>query len=83
MIAVIFEVWPADGRKDDYLDAAARLKQTLETMDGFISVERFQSLTDPSAVDLTFASVLPRVPPSECQIQNRTRILYFLVSLWF
>jgi heme-degrading monooxygenase HmoA len=46
MIAVIFEVWPADGRKDDYLDAAARLKDTLQTMDGFISVERFQSLTD-------------------------------------
>jgi len=47
MIAVIFEVWPADGRKDDYLNAAARLRETLVTVDGFISVERFQSLTDP------------------------------------
>ena len=47
MIAVIFEVWPADGRKDDYLELAARLKSELERMDGFISVERFQSLTDP------------------------------------
>lgn len=48
MIAVIFEVWPADGRKDDYLARAAALRTELETIDGFISVERFQSLTDPS-----------------------------------
>ena len=47
MIAIIFEVWPADGRKGDYLELAARLKSELERMDGFISVERFQSLTDP------------------------------------
>ncbi len=48
MIAVIFEVWPASGRKEDYLDIAARLRPELERMDGFVSVERFQSLTDPS-----------------------------------
>ena len=47
MMAVIFEVWPADGRKGSYLDHAARLRPELEKMDGFISVERFQSLTDP------------------------------------
>lgn len=47
MIAVIFEVWPADGRRDEYLDLAAQLKPELEKMDGFISVERFQSITDP------------------------------------
>jgi len=47
MIAVIFEVWPADGRKDDYLGLAAALRADLEKIDGFISVERFQSLTDP------------------------------------
>jgi heme-degrading monooxygenase HmoA len=47
MIAVIFEVVPANGRKGDYLDHAARLKGELEKIDGFISVERFQSLTDP------------------------------------
>lgn len=47
MVAVIFEVIPKDGRKDDYLDTAARLRPVLETIDGFISVERFQSLTDP------------------------------------
>jgi heme-degrading monooxygenase HmoA len=46
MIAVIFEVWPADGRKQAYLDIAARLKPELEQIDGFISIERFQSLTD-------------------------------------
>jgi heme-degrading monooxygenase HmoA len=47
MIAVIFEVFPAVGRKGDYLDHAARLRSELECIDGFISVERFQSLTDP------------------------------------
>ncbi|HEY4167766.1 MAG TPA: antibiotic biosynthesis monooxygenase [Reyranella sp.] len=46
MIAVIFEVWPADGRKQTYLDIAAKLKPELEKIDGFISIERFQSLTD-------------------------------------
>ncbi len=47
MIAVIFEVWPAPGRKDDYLSIAAALREDLGKIDGFISVERFQSLTDP------------------------------------
>ncbi len=46
MIAVIFEVWPADGRKQTYLDIAASLKPELEKIDGFISIERFQSLVD-------------------------------------
>jgi heme-degrading monooxygenase HmoA len=40
MIAVIFEVWPADGRHETYLDHAARLRPELEKIDGFISVER-------------------------------------------
>jgi heme-degrading monooxygenase HmoA len=47
MIAVIFEVWPADGRKQVYLDLAAELRPELEKIDGFISVERFQSITEP------------------------------------
>src|SRR5215213_916990 len=47
MIAVIFEVWPAPGRKDDYLSLAAALRSDLSAIDGFISIERFQSLTDP------------------------------------
>jgi heme-degrading monooxygenase HmoA len=44
MMAVIFEVWPASGRKDDYLAMAAALKSEVEKIDGFISVERFESL---------------------------------------
>lgn len=47
MIAVIFEVRPAEGHRDAYLALAARLREDLMEMDGFISVERFQSLTDP------------------------------------
>lgn len=47
MIAVIFEVEPAEGRFQDYLDQAARLRPVLEQMPGFISVERFRSLTNP------------------------------------
>src|SRR4051794_23312272 len=47
MIAVIFEVWPADGRRDEYLDIAASLRPVLTQIDGFISVERFESLTEP------------------------------------
>jgi heme-degrading monooxygenase HmoA len=50
MIAVIFEVYPADGRKEHYLDIAAGLRPQLEKIDGFISVERFQSLTDPGKI---------------------------------
>ena len=47
MIAVIFEVTPAPGQKDAYLDAAARLRPLLAGIDGFISIERFESLTQP------------------------------------
>src|SRR3974390_2176875 len=47
MIAVIFEVWPAAGRKADYLDHAVQLRGELEHVDGFVSIERFQSLADP------------------------------------
>ena len=48
MIAVIFEVWPKPEHRQDYFDLAADLKPILQTIDGFISVERFQSLTDPA-----------------------------------
>ncbi len=47
MIAVIFEVRAADGRQQQYLDTAAALKPLLERIDGFISIERFQSLSEP------------------------------------
>ncbi|HYC13814.1 MAG TPA: antibiotic biosynthesis monooxygenase, partial [Stellaceae bacterium] len=55
MYAVIFEVEPAPGRRGDYLDLAAALKPELEKIDGFISVERFQSLTtDGKMLSLSF-----------------------------
>ena len=48
MIAVIFEVWPAHGETQHYLDLAAALKPQLEGIDGFLSIERFASLADPA-----------------------------------
>jgi len=50
MIAVIFEVVPRVGHADAYFALAAGLRTQLEAIDGFISVERFQSLTQPSKV---------------------------------
>lgn len=47
MIAVIFEFEPADGRRNDYLEHAAALRPHLDTIDGFISIERFESLAQP------------------------------------
>lgn len=47
MIAVIFEVWPAEGRRQAYLDLAAALREDLAGIDGFLSVERFESLAEP------------------------------------
>ena len=48
MIAVIFEVTPDPAQRDTYLTIAASLRDELEQIDGFISVERFQSLTEPN-----------------------------------
>lgn len=50
MIAVIFEVHPAEARKDDYLSIAAAMRPMAEQVEGFLSVERFQSLTDPTKI---------------------------------
>lgn len=50
MIAVIFEVWPVAGRKQEYLDLAAGLRPLLEQVDGFISIERFESLSEPGKI---------------------------------
>lgn len=47
MIAVIFESWPAPGKMQSYLDMGAKLGPQLEKMDGFISIERFQSFSNP------------------------------------
>jgi heme-degrading monooxygenase HmoA len=46
MVVVIFEVWTAEGQRGEYLDLAAELKTVLEKVDGFISVERYESLTE-------------------------------------
>ena len=48
MIAVVFEVWPREDGRARYLDIAASLMDQLRKIDGFISVERFQSLADPA-----------------------------------
>ena len=50
MIAVIFEVIPNKGKKEEYLDIAAKLRPELDAIEGFISIERFQSFNDPEKV---------------------------------
>lgn len=50
MIAVIFEVWPKPEHKQEYLDLAAELRPVLESIDGFISIERFESLTEKGKI---------------------------------
>jgi heme-degrading monooxygenase HmoA len=50
MIAVIFEVIPSEGKKAEYLEIASQLRPELDKIDGFISIERFQSLNDPEKV---------------------------------
>lgn len=50
MIAVIFEVRPAPGRRQTYLDIAGTLRARLDEVDGFISIERFASLNDPEKI---------------------------------
>lgn len=50
MIAVIFEALPAHGRRDAYLDLAAGLRPLLESIDGFVSIERFESLATPGKI---------------------------------
>ncbi len=50
MLAVIFEVYPTAKGKREYLEIAAELRGFLENRDGFISIERFQSLTDEGKI---------------------------------
>ena len=47
MIAVLFEAWPAEGQDAHYLDLAAALRAELDSIDGFVSVERYASLAEP------------------------------------
>ena len=46
MIAVIFEFTPAEGRFPDYMELVGALKPDLDQADGFISLERFESITN-------------------------------------
>src|SRR5205814_9997189 len=50
IVAVIFEAFPAEGKWDKYLDIAARLRPELNKIEGFISIERFQSVTNTQKV---------------------------------
>jgi heme-degrading monooxygenase HmoA len=50
MIAVIFEVIPYKGQKDEYFKIAAALGPALKKIEGFISIERFQSINDPAKI---------------------------------
>ena len=50
MIAVIFEVIPNEGKKEEYLDIAAKLRPELDHIEGFISIERFQNISNPEKV---------------------------------
>ena len=50
MHVLIFEVTPAAGGKDEYLDIASQLRHELETIDGFIAIERFESLAQPGKI---------------------------------
>jgi heme-degrading monooxygenase HmoA len=55
VIAVIFELTPAPGRKQEYFDLAAGLAGELEAIDGFVSIERFESVSTPGRfVSLSF-----------------------------
>ena len=73
MHVVIFEVEPTDSGMECYLEIANKLKEELQTITGFISIERFQSLnnpkklpnilsTDPSPVQvIVLPSALPKI----------------------
>lgn len=50
MIAVIFEVLPVEGKREAYISLATELAPNLQDVDGFLSIERFQSLSDPGKI---------------------------------
>jgi heme-degrading monooxygenase HmoA len=69
MIAVIFEVQPHAGRAQRYFDIAAAMRDELQAFDGFISVERVESLTTPGKfLSLSFW----RDEAAVCQWRNRS-----------
>jgi len=50
VIGIIFEVWPSEGKKQEYLEIAATLRPLLDQIDGFISIERFESLYESGKI---------------------------------
>lgn len=50
MIAVIFEVWIDDAKTSQYLDIAKQMRPLLDTIDGFISIERFESINEAGKI---------------------------------
>ena len=72
MIAVIFEVEPHEGTAPRYLDIAAILLPELQATDGFLSVERFESLTRPGRyLSLSFWRDEAAVRAWRCQEHHR------------
>ena len=50
MLAVIFEVSLTEGKEEEYLDIATKLRQHLKDVDGFVSIERFKSLSEEGKI---------------------------------
>ncbi|MDO5623388.1 MAG: antibiotic biosynthesis monooxygenase [Pseudomonadota bacterium] len=82
MIAVIFELWPRAGQSERYFDIAASLRDELAAIDGFISVERFESVAAPGKfLSLSFwrdeaavAAWRNRQPHRAAQTQGRAAV---------
>ena len=83
MIVVIFESWPKPGKGREYIDFGVKLAHLLEGRDGFISVERFESVVEPGKfVALSFwrdeAAVNAfREVPAHRSIQSKSRTEVF------
>jgi len=82
MYAVIFEVHPKPEGKQEYLDIAGELRADLETADGFISIERFESLTNEGKMlslsywrdEAAIKSWRERVNHRQAQAKGRTEL---------
>jgi heme-degrading monooxygenase HmoA len=73
MIAVIFEVEPAESCRDIYLDLAAELRRDLTDFEGFVSIERFESLATPGKIlSLSFWRDEEAVQRWRCHIPHRS-----------